>query len=398
MGAPSHNFGDLPEYAYSGAILTVDLNAIGNTTYDLPTLVDDNLPTLVGPFGGDFGRHQAKITPGEPGAGVRAGLPQSVLARARTPAGQAVRGRQRLERGLGRRPRRRGPGRHVHQRDRTSPASTLNDSLHHITGPGYYGGHPNPTRGNMREHVQHHQSAVARPDGQPGRVRRSGRPAPTVRSPAPPPPTTGIAEYTATNFADQIERRPLVTTATTATSTARSSAPRAPRRDHQTAVLQRRPAHPLDVTRRATASAFPARSGSPTSPTGSINVFEPTDFGGRTATSCTGAYSTDLDEDDDGYTNADEIDNGHRPVLGRRRAARLEPQLRLRPERPERRQRRGSPTCPTRSPIDAGQRPEHPRPDLVLVEERGDRRTRARPRRSRAAAPADCSGSASPAS
>ena len=33
MGAPSHNFGLLPEYAYSGAILKVDLNAIGR--YDL---------------------------------------------------------------------------------------------------------------------------------------------------------------------------------------------------------------------------------------------------------------------------------------------------------------------------------------------------------------------------
>ena len=42
-------------------------------------------------------------------------------------------------------------------------------------------------------------------------------------------------------------------------------------------------------------------------------MFEPADFGGRTATSCTGAYSTDLDEDGDGYTNADEIDNGTDP-------------------------------------------------------------------------------------
>ena len=45
MGAPSHNFNDLPEYAYSAAILSVDLNAIGNTTYDLPTLVDEDHPT-----------------------------------------------------------------------------------------------------------------------------------------------------------------------------------------------------------------------------------------------------------------------------------------------------------------------------------------------------------------
>ena len=66
MGAPSNNFAFLPEYAYSAAILTVDLGAIGNTTYDLPTLVDEDHPTLSGPFGGDFGKHQAKLTPSSP--------------------------------------------------------------------------------------------------------------------------------------------------------------------------------------------------------------------------------------------------------------------------------------------------------------------------------------------
>ena len=66
MGAPSHNFNFLPEYAYSAAILKVDLTAIGNTTYDLPTLADDHLPNLTGPFGGDFGRRQAKIVAGGP--------------------------------------------------------------------------------------------------------------------------------------------------------------------------------------------------------------------------------------------------------------------------------------------------------------------------------------------
>ena len=40
MGAPSHNFAFLPEYALSAAILSIDLNAIGDTTYDIPTLDD----------------------------------------------------------------------------------------------------------------------------------------------------------------------------------------------------------------------------------------------------------------------------------------------------------------------------------------------------------------------
>ena len=32
--------------------------------------------------------------------------------------------------------------------DATEPGATEPDSLHYVSGPGYYGGHPNPTRGN----------------------------------------------------------------------------------------------------------------------------------------------------------------------------------------------------------------------------------------------------------
>ena len=46
MGAPSHNFNYLPEYAYSAAVLRIDLGAIGSTTYDLPTLIDEDHPGL----------------------------------------------------------------------------------------------------------------------------------------------------------------------------------------------------------------------------------------------------------------------------------------------------------------------------------------------------------------
>src|SRR5215211_2649279 len=69
MGAPSNNFALLPEYALSSAILSINLNAIGNTTYDLPTLDDE---TRAGtsdandPFGGDDGKNQAKLVSGGP--------------------------------------------------------------------------------------------------------------------------------------------------------------------------------------------------------------------------------------------------------------------------------------------------------------------------------------------
>ena len=69
MGAPSDNFPFLPEYALSAAILSVNLNAIGNTTYDLPTLDDEDRPGAADandPFGGDDGKNQAKLVPGGP--------------------------------------------------------------------------------------------------------------------------------------------------------------------------------------------------------------------------------------------------------------------------------------------------------------------------------------------
>src|SRR3954452_7855276 len=43
-GGPSPSFALLPEVAYSAAILSIDLDAIGNTTYDLPTLDDEDQP------------------------------------------------------------------------------------------------------------------------------------------------------------------------------------------------------------------------------------------------------------------------------------------------------------------------------------------------------------------
>ena len=100
MGAPSHNFNFLPEYAYSAAILKVDLTAIGNTTYDLPTLADDHLPNPDGPV-----RRGFRSTPGEDRRrqsrpGLRAGIPQPVRRR-HHPSGQDVHGRQRRERRMG---------------------------------------------------------------------------------------------------------------------------------------------------------------------------------------------------------------------------------------------------------------------------------------------------------
>jgi len=59
----------LPEYALSSAILEIDVNAIGNGTYDLPTLDDEDRPGANDnndPFGGNNGKNQAMLTQNGP--------------------------------------------------------------------------------------------------------------------------------------------------------------------------------------------------------------------------------------------------------------------------------------------------------------------------------------------
>jgi hypothetical protein len=76
MGAPSGLFTYLPEYALSACVLAVNLAMIGDSTYDLPTLDDENknnLPNPVlgyedtgDPFGGNKGKNMACLKVGEP--------------------------------------------------------------------------------------------------------------------------------------------------------------------------------------------------------------------------------------------------------------------------------------------------------------------------------------------
>ena len=79
QGGPSFQFAYLPEFALSAAILAIDLNAIGNSTYDLPTLNDENRPGVNDandPFGGNDGNNQAKLVPGGP---VKVYAPDSAI-------------------------------------------------------------------------------------------------------------------------------------------------------------------------------------------------------------------------------------------------------------------------------------------------------------------------------
>ena len=64
MGAPSARFREAPEYALSGAILSIDLARIGDEPYALPTLDDEDRAGTEDrhdPFGGNEGRNQAVV-------------------------------------------------------------------------------------------------------------------------------------------------------------------------------------------------------------------------------------------------------------------------------------------------------------------------------------------------
>ena len=149
MGAPSNNFAMLPEYALSAAILSVDLDAIGNSTYDIPTLDDESRPgtnDANDPFGGNDGKNQAKLVPGGPVQVYAPGFrnPYDLVL---TQSGRLYAIDNGPNGGWGGMPMNEGPA-GLATNERSEPGNTFGDGLHYISGPGFYGGHPNPTRSN----------------------------------------------------------------------------------------------------------------------------------------------------------------------------------------------------------------------------------------------------------
>lgn len=303
-GAPSNNFAYLPEYAYSAAILKVDLAAIGNTTYDLPTLVDEDHPTLTGPFGGNFGKRQAKITPSSPVQIYAPGF-RNPFSLIKSRLGKLYAIDNSPNGGWGDIPIGAGPGgvctNEVHE-----PGTDDRDSLHLITGQGYYGGHANPTRGNGANtfNTTNPQSPVptANPIECVSRNSSNNGSIATFDS-----GTTGMAEYTASNFQGQLSGDLIV-------GSYYGSVFRANLDDNGNVVrtdvlFSNVSARPLDIATQGDTDALPGTIWVPDYTTGAITVFEPNDFGGIVVPPCTGANSATLDEDHDGYTNTDEIDN-----------------------------------------------------------------------------------------
>ncbi|HEU0171698.1 MAG TPA: choice-of-anchor D domain-containing protein [Acidimicrobiales bacterium] len=305
-GAPSHNFADLPEYALSAAVLSVDLAAIGSTTYNLPTLDDEDRPGTVDandPFGGNDGQNQARLVPGGPVQIHAAGFrnPYDLVT---TESGDLYTIDNGGNAGWGGFPQPDGPA-GTCTNATVEASDTDADALIRIPGPGFYGGHPNPTRANPANTFNASAPQSPVPAGHPvecdyrTEVER-GALASFAFS------TNGLDEYTAGNFGDAMEGDLLAASHDDAIYRIQLSAD-GTQVTSSSVLFSSAASLPLDVTALGDSDPFAGTIWVADFLGNGVVVFEPEDF------ACTGADNAGLDEDGDGYDNADEIDNGTNP-------------------------------------------------------------------------------------
>jgi hypothetical protein len=305
-GAPSHNFALLPEFALSAAVLSVDLGAIGGTTYDLPTLDDENrpgTPDAHDPFGGDDGKNQARLVPGGPVQIHAAGF-RNPYDLVRTEAGHLYTIDNGGNAGWGGEPQPDGPSGGCTNAT-VEPGDTDDDALIRIPGPGFYGGHPNPTRANPANtfNATNPQSPVSAASPVECDYRTEverGALASFAFS------TNGLDEYTATNLGGAMQGDLIAASHNDAIYRI-SLSPDGTEVTSSTVLFSSAASLPLDVTALGPADPFPGTIWVADLVGNGVVVFEPEDF------ACTGADDAGLDEDGDGYRNSDEIDNGTNP-------------------------------------------------------------------------------------
>ncbi len=331
-GAPSPEFDEAIEYALSSAILTVDLDQIDGMSegtnvngvpvkYDLPTLGNTTEP-----FGGQDGANMAKIVVDGPVQVYSPGWrnPYDVEL---TQDGNLYTVDNGGAAGWGGPPINEGPdGVCTHEFNDPNNAEDDN-SMQYISGEGYYGGHPNPTRGN--------------PDGAATDVQNNIDYSPAVPSANPvecdylaPSETTGqvnpgdgergsmyvfgastngLAEYTASNF-DGVMQGDILA------ASYDGSVYRVQRSTDGTeatavdSIASGFGSIPLDVETVGDSGQFPGTVWAVTYADDGVHVFEPSDYGGSGGGNTTCDTSDpDGDADGDGYTNADEQAAGTDP-------------------------------------------------------------------------------------
>jgi hypothetical protein len=294
-GAPSHSFALLSEYALSGAVLKVDLNAI-TSTYDLPTLNDPAIDSR-DPFGGDFGKNQAKLVAGAPVQVFAPGFrnPYDVVL---TKSGRMYTVDNGAGAGWGDVPVGEGPAGSCTNAV-NEPGTTDVDTLHRLS-PGYYGGHPNPTRGN-KANVFNGQSPVTTANAIECDYRAPGANGSLTTFSTS---TNGLVEYTSTKFAAAMAGDLLAASFDNNLYRIKLNATGDIVALNEVLFSTVGSGYPLDVTTQGDGGAFPGTIWVGDHGNGNVYVFEPVD-----GSSCAGTNTTSLDEDGDGYSNADEIDN-----------------------------------------------------------------------------------------
>lgn len=316
MGAPSNNFALLPEFALSAAILSVDLTAIDAMVtqtdssgqkfkYNLPTLDDEDRPGVNDandPFGGNNGKNQAIIDPTGPVQVYAPGFRNSYDVILHS-SGRMYTVDNGPNAGWGNIPIGEGPEGNA-TNDVSEPGVTFGDGLHHITGPGYYGGHPNPTRSNPANTFNsgaNAQSPVALVGPNPIES--------DYRVPGPengslvvfPASTNGIDEYTTDHFGGQLKGDLIIASFDNTIKRVKFDA------SGNAIVISENLFNsvgfrPLDVD-AVDSGPWAGSIWAVDIALDAIFIFEPSEGGGGTPD----------DLDGDGYSNQDEIDNGTDP-------------------------------------------------------------------------------------
>jgi hypothetical protein len=273
MGAPSNNFALTTEYALSAAILAIDLDAIGDSTYDLPTLNDETRPGIDDagdPFGGNDGLNQARLVPGGPVSVYSPGY-RNAYDLVLTEDGRMFVTDNGSNTSWGGVP---GAG---CTNDIVELGTDEDDRLHYVDGAGYYGGHPNPTRGNAANtfNPSNPQSPVAGSNPVECDFLENG-----VNDTAIaifPESTNGIADYTASNFGNALAGDLLAAGFQHNKIYRITLDPSGTDVESVTTLFSNVGAKPLDVTAQGNGEAFPGTVWVADWLTGAIVVYEPDD-------------------------------------------------------------------------------------------------------------------------
>ena len=320
-GAPSNNFAFIPEFAYSAAILSVDLTAIDalptqtdaqgqQYKYDLPTLDDEDKPNVsnptpgyedpTDPWGGNDGKNQAMLVPGGPVQVYSSGW-RNHYDLLLTTSNRLYTFDNGPNTGWGGTPIN-GCSNDINEANSNSKC----DNLHYVSGPGYYGGHPNPTRANRANTFNATNPQTPIPAGMEDPfcdyrdpLTQDGALATVCSS------TNGLCEYTASNFNGQLQGN-LLAAAFNGNIVRFELNAAGDQVLSQSNLFSGFGATPLDVIAQPDAGPFPGTVWACTYGSDNITIFEPLDF-----VNCVGNDpSFVLDFDNDGYSNGDELANG----------------------------------------------------------------------------------------